>query len=108
MAIEWIIYDLLKAAVAGAAAGAVISLLMLYWEDICVWFQARSHLVLGTPENVAFSLQQRINNGNYRSIYGVFDTWGNRVVESKAVISSQVDSRPAAIHRDDELVIIRS
>ncbi|NMC72951.1 MAG: hypothetical protein GYA56_01070 [Geobacteraceae bacterium] len=102
---EFVLLGLIKAAVTGAVAGAVIALACLNWDRIVNWFQSRQWLRLTNPDAIGFSLRERTANGRFRTAYGVFDTRTGEVMDSEVVSSDTVDSQVEAVHRGKEMVI---
>lgn len=96
---------LLKAAIGGAVAGAVIAIVCLHWERILSWFQTRLHLKLGNPNALGFSMQEKMATGSYRTVYGIFDTRTRQLMDAEAVNSDRVDTRVAEMHSGNEMVI---
>ena len=105
---EFFLYGLLKAAFTGVVAGAVICMLILHWEDICAWFQSRAALKSSNADNIGFSLQEKLADGNYKTVYGIFNTCTNEVLDSEAVSSQQIDPELAELHSSSNLVLVRS
>lgn len=106
--LEFFLYGLLKAALTGAVAGMVIAILILSWGDICSWFQARTALKESDIDNIGFSLHDRMVNGNYKTVHGIFNTRTGRVLDARNVASQRIDCELAQVHRDNSLVVIRS
>lgn len=105
MLIESFFAMLLKAAVTGAVAGAVIALVCLNWERIVAFMVGHGALKESDMENVGFSLQEKLTSGDYRTVYGIFNTRDRNVLAAEAVDSQRVDSRIAAMHHDNPLVV---
>ena len=103
--LEIFLFGLLKAAVAGIAAGAVIYLLCLYWDDIVNWLQGRTSLKESDLNNIGFSLQERLSSGGYKTVYGIFNTRTSKVLDAEVVSSNKVDDRITREHRSAPLVV---
>ena len=103
--LEIFFFGLLKAAVAGIAAGAVIYLLCLYWDDIVNWLQGRTSLKESDLDNIGFSLQEKLTSGGYKTVYGIFNTRTSKVLDAEAVSSDKVDDRLRLEHRSAPLVV---
>jgi len=102
---EYVLLGLVKAAIGGAVAGAVIAIVCLNWDRIVGWFQSRLHLRLSDPNALGFSLQEKTASGQYRTVYGVFNKRTNQLLDSEKVTSGQVDTRVEEMHRGNEMVI---
>ncbi|GFO67477.1 hypothetical protein GMLC_10560 [Geomonas limicola] len=102
---EYFLFGLLKAALTGAVAGSVISLVCLNWDRICRWFQARISLKARDIDNVGFSLQERLASGDYRTVYGIFNKKTHQVLDTETVSSGRIDDTVAEVHRGTNLVL---
>lgn len=102
---EFFLYGLLKAAVTGAVAGAVIALVCLHWQRIVDWFQSRIALKTSDVNNVGFSLQERLANGDYRTVYGVFNTRTQQLIDTETVTSQGIDPDLQRVHQGHPLVV---
>ena len=102
--LEIFFFGLLKAALVGIAAGAVIYLLCLYWDDIVNWLQGRTSLKESDLNNIGFSLQEKLASGGYKTVYGIFNTRTSKVLDAEAVSSDKVDDRLRLEHRSAPLV----
>lgn len=105
MLMESFLMMLFKAAVTGAVAGAVIALVCLNWERIVSFMQEHTALKESDLDNVGFSLQERLASGDYRTVYGIFNTRDRNVLAAEAVDSRRVDSQVASLHHQSPLVI---
>ena len=93
----------LKALAAYIVVGAIIALLT--YPMIVNWFRERTALKLQDRKNIAFTLQQRVNNGNFKTVQGIFNTQSNNLLDSKGYQSKEIDSELAGIHRGEEVVV---
>jgi hypothetical protein len=105
MLMESFLMMLFKAAVTGAVAGAVIALVCLNWERIVSFMQEHTALKESDLDNVGFSLQERLASGDYRTVYGIFNTRDRNVLAAETVDSQRVDNRVASLHRNNPLVV---
>jgi hypothetical protein len=105
--LEIFFFGLLKAAVAGIAAGAVIYLLCLYWDDIVNWLQGRTSLKESDLDNIGFSLQEKLTSGGYKTVYGIFNTRTSKVLDATGVSSTKIDDRLSQEHRSAPLLVYR-
>lgn len=94
------------AAAVVAIAATVVAI--VYWDDIVNWFRNRSRLVQEDEARIAFTLQERLKNGNYKTVQGIFDTDANAVVEGRAMESRKVDETLEACHADSALIVYES
>jgi hypothetical protein len=105
MLIESFFAMLLKAAITGAVAGAVIALVCLNWERIVSFMTEHTPLKESDLDNVGFSLQERLALGKFRTVYGIFNTRDRNVLAAEAVDSQRVDSQVASLHHESPLVL---
>lgn len=87
------------------AAVVVITLSILTFERIKNWFRERTQLYEADKANVAFSLQERLANNRFKTVYGVFNTRRNAILDAETVISEEVDGKLTRLHRQDDLVV---
>jgi hypothetical protein len=101
---------LIIAAVVGITA---IVVAFLNWDSIVGWFRNRQNLVQEDKNNIAIELLQRLEDGRYTEIHGIFnkdegifvkDEDGEDVV--KKIIANDVDDTLKQNHREEELVIL--
>ncbi|NLI78960.1 MAG: hypothetical protein GX442_21275 [Candidatus Riflebacteria bacterium] len=86
---------------------AVTALVILHWRTIVDWFRGRQTLVESDRANIAFSLQEKLQTGRFKTVYGVFNTRTNTLKEAEAVESAKIDHDLREVHRDSPLVIVR-
>jgi hypothetical protein len=105
---EIFLFGIIKAALTGAAAGAAIvaiTLICLNWDRIVNWLSSRSNLVQQDSNNLGFSMVEKINCGNYRTVYGILNRQSGRIIEGEAVVSESIDSQTAQEHAGGQLLI---
>lgn len=105
MLIESLFILILKAAVTGAVAGAVISLICMNWDRIVSYMTGNSALKESDIDNLGFSLQEKMDSGNYKTVYGIFNLRNHKVLAAEAVSSHHVDARVADAHHNNPLVV---
>lgn len=93
---------LILAAIAGAAA---VTLLMLNFKRIVQWFVGRRALKESDKENIAFSVQEKLKNGEYKTVQGIFNTASEEVLDAEVYESKEIDKDLENIHSSDKLVI---
>ena len=105
---EFFIFGLVKAALTGAATGAafaIVTIVCMNWERIVSWLQNRASILLRDNNNVGFSLVDKLENGQYRTVYGVINRRSGQLLEGEVVTSRSLDAQTAAEHRNGELLI---
>jgi hypothetical protein len=90
---------------AGAAALAVVVLAIVYYDDIIAWFRARNDIKVRDKNNVAFTIKQKMDNGEYKLVQGIFNKRTEQVVDGQVVQTKMVDERLADVHGQNELVL---
>lgn len=105
MLLETLFAIILKAAVTGAVAGAVIALICLNWDRIVAFMTGHTALKDSDMDNIGFSLQEKMGTGEYKTVYGIFNTRNQQVLAAEAVNSQQVDGQVAAAHHRNPLVV---
>ncbi len=82
----------------------VISFLAI--RKIVDWFPSRSAINLADKDNIAFTLQSKLDSGNYKTVQGIFNTRNNDIKEGRVIeFSKDIDSQMKKLHDNDELVI---
>ena len=95
------------AALAGFAFGALVAVAILKWEDIINWFSKRDNLLGSDKKIFAFTLQERLKTGEYKTIKGIFDKRTDEVLDAEAVQSKEIDDKLAEVHRNKKLVFYK-
>ena len=80
---------LIKLAV--AAIAVIVVIVILTYDEIINWFRERSQIKEADQDNIAFTLQSKLANGNYKTVQGVFNTDTSRVLEGRTINSRNVD-----------------
>ena len=108
MLIESLFYLILKAAVTGAVAGSIIAIICLNWERIVDFMTSNTALKDSDIDNIGFSLQEKMGSGNYKTVYGIFNTRNQKVCAAEAVSSQQIDGQVASAHHGNPLVVFQN
>ena len=90
----------------GAVATAtVIFVICLFWNKIVEWFRNRNDIKNKDRDNIAFTLQQKLDSGNYKTVQGIFNQGSNTMLDSTVIEHEQMDRELASNHQGQELVI---
>jgi hypothetical protein len=90
---------------AAAAILVAIFMALLKWDEIVNWFRQRQNLKQSDKDNIAFTLQQRLQDGKFETIQGIFNTSTNELLEGKKTVANDIDERVAKAHSKEALVV---
>lgn len=103
MALETLLWiALITTATAGIATIFIARLAM---KEVVNWFRERSKIKLANKDNIAFTLQKKLDSGNFKTVQGVFDTGRSEIREVRAIESERMDPEMQNLHRNSELVV---
>jgi hypothetical protein len=96
----------LLAVILGAiSAVAVIFVVVIKWSKIVKWFRSRSEIKEADKANIAFTIKQKCNNGDYKVVQGIFNKRTENIVDGLVYQSKKIDSKLDEVHANKELVI---
>jgi hypothetical protein len=84
---------------------AVIYAAILTVNSIRDWFRSRTALFAGDRNKLAFTLKEKLQNGQYAIYQGILDQASETLVDGQKIVTSSLDSQMASIHAQEELVI---
>jgi len=81
----------------------VFELAFLNWDRIIDWFRSRAKLKQAHRDNIAFTVKEDLDNGNYSVVQGIFNTGTEQVLdavkyEAKDVCDELKYSEPLTIY----------
>jgi hypothetical protein len=89
-----------------AVVGMVLIVLgLLYWSKIVDWFKGRQQLKQSDKDSIAFTIQQKMETGEFKTVQGIFNTDSNELLDGVQYQSDNIDEKLAELHRKDELVV---
>lgn len=97
--------DPISIAIAFKLIALVVALFIITYELIIEWFQDNEELVDSDADNIAVTVKELFDTGNYALVQGVFNTRNNKVVAGRKLKSSKVDDQVASLHREKVLVV---
>ena len=97
----------IKMALGAAAIAAIVTLVVLRYDDIVNWFRSRQRLVASDTNNIAFTLKQHLSNNNFEVVQGIFNAETNKLADGVIIRANQLDSQVEFSHRTHDLVIYR-
>ena len=84
-----------------AVAVAAVTTVILTLAAVVNWFQSRNDLYASDVDNIAFTLQEQMQTGKYRTVQGIFNKRTSTMADVRKVNSDQVDAELRARHSDD-------
>ena len=90
-------------AVAGTLAVVVVAI--LYYEEIIKWFRSRNDIKEADKANIAFTIKQRLNSGDYKIVQGIFNKRNETILDGHVIQAKELDKDLADAHEGKELVL---
>jgi len=87
------------------AAIGFITVTRLTWNFIVNWFRNRTQLKKADKDNIAFTIQEKMGNKEYKTVQGIFNKRTNEIVDGQEISSDKVDEKIKEFHKNNELVI---
>ena len=84
---------------------AVIVVLVLVIETIIDWFKNRNAIKEKDKDNIAFTIQEKLKSGKYKTIQGIFNAREETLEDAVVYESEDIDKELREAHIDNELVI---
>ncbi len=97
--------SLLIAASVMLAGAAVVFIAYLTYNFIVNWFRNRSAIKEQDKDNIAFTIKEAMQSGNYKVIQGIFNTRTEEFVESQVIETKELDNDLNYLHSDTKLVL---
>jgi len=89
-----------------AAAGFGLAYIAFFgWDDLVNWFQSRHNLKTSDRDHIAFTIQQNLKDGQFKTVQGIFNKRTSQLVDARNVDSKDVSAEQKEHHRKDELVV---
>jgi hypothetical protein len=90
-----------------AAVALLVAIIMtiLNWDHIVEWLRSRQNLKEADKDNIAFDLQQRLKNGQFETVTGIFNKRTNELLDGEKIRSDKIDEKIAEIHKKEPLAI---
>lgn len=106
MVLPWVdIIKLIGLIIAAAGTITVIVVAIIHYKEIIAWFQKRNDLKVADKENIAFTLKQKLETGDYKVIQGIFNQRTEDILEGRAMQSEKLDQEFEEAHEGKELLI---
>lgn len=88
-----------------SAAGALITLTILNWDNIVSWFREHAEVIHDDANKIAFTLKEKMTTGECAFVQGIFNKTTDKVEEARHIKSEQVDEKVRSVHASNALVI---
>jgi hypothetical protein len=84
---------------------AAVTVFVINYKTIINWFRAKKTLKQSDKNNIAFTLKQELENGNYNVCQGIFNTETEELLEGVKWEGKQIDEELANKHQGKPLVV---
>lgn len=88
-----------------ASTNIVVFIAYLSIKEVINWFRNKSVIKKADKDNIAFTLQSKLESGNYKTVQGIFNIRTNDIKDGRIIESEKIDSEVKDIHTNNELVI---
>lgn len=88
-----------------AISTAVVFIAYLTYNLIVNWFRNRFDIKEQDKDNIAFTIKENLESGNYKIVQGVFNTRTEEIVDSQVIETEELDNELDEIHSDLPLVV---
>jgi heme/copper-type cytochrome/quinol oxidase subunit 1 len=82
-----------------------ITITILTYNFIVSWFRKREKIKNADKDNIAFTIQEKMQNKQYKTVQGIFNKRTNEVVNAQEIRSDKVDKKMEENHRGNKLVV---
>ena len=84
---------------------AVIYAAILTVNAVVDWFKSRAALVNSDRANIAFTVKERLNNGDFALYQGIFNQRTEELLEGRKLVGEELDGQLAQMHGDKSMVV---
>jgi hypothetical protein len=95
----------LNSIIAASAVMAIVIVVTITFSYVVEWFLNKQTLVQSDTNNVAFTLKQKINDGELKTIQGIFNKTSEKVIEGRVIKSKNMDKDFLLRHENEDLII---
>lgn len=82
-----------------------VTITIVTYNFIVNWFRKREKIKNADKDNIAFTIQEKMQNKQYKTVQGIFNKRTNEVVDAQEIRSDKVDEQMEENHRGNELVV---
>jgi len=86
----------------GLLIGSLIAIAFLYYEEIMDWFEENLDTLHSNKNNLAFTITDMLDNGNYKVIQGIYNTRNDEIIEGRGVEAEEIDEELLEVHEEYE------
>jgi hypothetical protein len=97
--------SILVAATVFLAGAVVVFIAYLTYNFIVNWFRKRSAIKEEDKANIAFTIKETLDSGNYKLVQGIFNTSTEEIVDYQVIETEELDNDLDEIHSDNELAL---
>ena len=102
------VLPLVAAFIGGLVIGSLI-VAFLTLEELMDWFEQNFNLLRKNKNNIAFTIRDTLENGNYQVVQGIFNNRTSEIVEERTIEAEEIDEELEKIHdkyEDKDHVVI--
>jgi hypothetical protein len=83
----------------------VVVIAYLTYNFIVNWFRNRSPIKEQDKDNIAFTLKENLESGNFRLVQGVFNPSTEKLVDGRVIETKELDEKMSELHSENKLVV---
>lgn len=97
--------DLFELIIGLAAFFVIATFVILLMADVSGWFETRTTLYMSDADNIAVTVKEHWQSGNYKTVQGIFNTRTNRLADAHRITSQDVDDELKRLHENTPMVV---
>lgn len=84
---------------------AVVYLAVITVDAVINWFRTKQSLVQSDRDNIAFTIKENMNSGQYVVYQGVFNRRTEQLIDGQKLESGRIDDELRTMHEQQPMVI---
>jgi len=88
--------------IGGLLIGSLLTIAFLTYEEIMNWFEENLDTLYSNKNYLAFTIQDNLDNGNYKVVQGVLDPRNDNIIDGRVVEAEEIDDDLLEIHEEYE------
>ena len=88
--------------VGGLIVSSLVTLALLTLQEIMDWFSQHFDVLHRNKDNLAFTIRDKLKNGNYQVVQGIFNDRTGDVIEERTIEAEKIDEDLRQIHNEYE------